>query len=757
MRRKGRGGGGMGNLIPITILPLLFAIPFLPSSAALSSENEAHHGSGDSNYKRQVIELEGGPDDLAWVVQLSDLHFSVHHPERARDFREIVGPTLSFIKPSLVLLTGDLTDGKSKDLLIMKQDEEEWIEYQKVMQDIVRRSGLNKSTFYDVRGNHDNFGVPLIGGPFDFFSNYSINGQLQRGGKVNSITIQTTKRKVLFVGFESTMSSGLRGPTNLFGHPTDELLEEINSELSQWDSQPGQPVTKVSFGHFPLSFSAASKSGKTLKDIFIMNSLAAYLCGHLHTKFGKNLKRHHQSSHHATYSNELMQWNGYRTPLENSSSCSNVATRIDEFWEWEMGDWRKSRAMRILAIDRGHISFMDINFKSGAKKTIILPTFPLDSRFTSTSSSSQNYKCGTYDPSSYGFIRVLVFSSSPVVSIVAKIYDSSPGNLILVLETQMTKLAGSRGDLYVAPWNIEAFEDPSPERFLLQIEATDIRGRITTTELRPFSVNGIPARVPWTWKEFLVMGCQWDSLYYPILWSFYCLALSILLIPKVLLSFSRRQYTYRSFKAKKSFKNGVSWIFTELYNIPMAWSSMMCYLFYLVLCPWFYGQAFTEGQERVYMTYRGWVSGFNNLGKLEFLGSPDVMVVILLHLFFVVLPAIVTIMALAAESGKYHDYLLSRSSKKKDDYDGQNKDSSSATNGADGTSEIVPHRRWLRKLLLVVSLAIIWKHFKNCVALMKAYEMNPIIHFPVYGLAVPLLLAYTIWNTGKNSISISTK
>ncbi|KAK6136233.1 hypothetical protein DH2020_030022 [Rehmannia glutinosa] len=644
----------MANVIPIAIFVILFAIPF-PPSAAISSENRAHlghssDGSGNSK-KREMIEVEGGPDDLVWVVQLSDLHFSVHHPERARDFREIVGPTLSFIKPSLVLLTGDLTGGfsvtvtsldiicccchfffflfgliwewmgcamvsfglmvshygKSKDLLTMKQDEE-WIEYEQVMQDVVRRSGLDKSTFYDVRGNHDNFGVPAIGGPFDFFSKYSINEQLQRSGKVNSITIQTSKRKLLFVGFDSTMSSGLRGPTNLFGHPTDELLADINSELSQWDSQPSQPITKISFGHFPVSFSAASESGKTLQDIFTTHSVSAYLCGHLHTKFGKNLKRYHHSK-------QLFQWNGHRTPSDNASNCSNIATRICEFWELEMGDWRKSRAMRILAIDNGHISFVDINFTLGAKKTIILPTFPLDSRFTSA--SSQNY-------SSYGVIRALVFSASPILSVLAKIYDSSSGNLIVVFESEMTKLSKSRGDLYVAPWNIQAFEDPSPERYLLQIVATDIMNRSTFTELRPFSING---------------------------------------------------------------------------------------------------------EKWAYMTYRGWESEVNNSGKIEFLGSPDVMVVVLPHLFFVVLPTVVIIIALAAESGIYRDYCLSRSSKKRDDYDGRNKESASTNDRVNGTSGNILHKRWLRKFFLVVSLAIFWKHFKNCIALMKAYEMNPIVHF----------------------------
>ncbi|KAK4359939.1 hypothetical protein RND71_022168 [Anisodus tanguticus] len=88
------------------------------------------------NKERDVIELN---DNVVWVVQLSDLHFSVHHPQRALSFSHIVGPTLSMINPSLVFITGDLTDGKSQDLLTMKQDEEyqkvlddseEWLEYQ---------------------------------------------------------------------------------------------------------------------------------------------------------------------------------------------------------------------------------------------------------------------------------------------------------------------------------------------------------------------------------------------------------------------------------------------------------------------------------------------------------------------------------------------------------------------------------------------------------------------------------------------------
>ncbi|GFP95786.1 putative metallophosphoesterase at3g03305 [Phtheirospermum japonicum] len=417
-----------------------------------------------------------------------------------------------------------------------------------------------------------------------------------------------------------------------------------------------------------------------------------------------------------------------------------------------MGDWRKNRVMRVLAIDRGQISFVDTEFNLGAKKTIILPTFPLDSRYTLASSPKYDSKFCTTDPFSCGFIRALVFSSSPIVSVLVKIYDASSGNLIVVLDSPMTKLSGSRGDLYVAPWNIRAFEDPSPDRYLLQIESTDIMNRSTFTELRPFSVSGVPFRFRWSWKEFFVMGCQWDSLYYPILWVFYSLVLLVLLIPKVVLSFTRRQYTYKSFKANKSLVNGLAWVFMELYNVPFVCFSTMGYLFYLVLCPWFYGRVFTEGGERAYMTCKGWVLGVDNLGKIEFLGFPDVMVVVLMHLYIVVLPAIVIIMALAAESGVYRDYLLSCSSKKKDDGDGKNKKSVSANNITNRTPGISLRKRWFRKLLLLVSLALVWKHFKNCVSLMKAYKMNPVVHFPVYSFAVPVLLAYTIWKTRANPI-----
>ncbi|KAJ6900049.1 hypothetical protein NC652_026252 [Populus alba x Populus x berolinensis] len=144
----------------LVVLMLLCLSTTMPTSVSIQQEGggaEELVSSQPRKWQDRVIEVKGGPESVVWIVQLSDLHFSVHHPERALDFKKIVGPALKMINPSLVLITGDLTDGKSKDLLTMKQNEDEWVEYQDVMEDVARRSGLDKSIFYDLRGNHDNF------------------------------------------------------------------------------------------------------------------------------------------------------------------------------------------------------------------------------------------------------------------------------------------------------------------------------------------------------------------------------------------------------------------------------------------------------------------------------------------------------------------------------------------------------------------------------------------------------------------------
>ncbi|GAB2211926.1 hypothetical protein Droror1_Dr00025265 [Drosera rotundifolia] len=712
---------------------ILLILLFLSLATPFPTNSDQTHQPNLKPNSRQVIQVEGSPDSVAWVVQLSDTHFSVHHPDRARDFAELIGPALRVVRPDLVFVTGDLTDAKSQDMLIMKQGEQEWIEYQSVMREVVKRSGLDKSIFYDLRGNHDNFGVPAAGGPLDFFSKYSLNAGVGRSAAVNSVTLETSDRRYLFVGIDTTMAVGLRGPTNLFGHPTDELLAEVDPELSQWDSEPNKPVTKVIYGHFPLSFSRAAQSGRTLKDVFHKHSTSAYICGHLHTRLGKNMKRHHQSG------NPLFQLDMHRKPQGSNVNCSHGAQKSQDFWEWEMGDWRKSRMMRILAIDRGHISFVDFNFTSGAKKTFIVPTFPLDSRLMLT--RSMLHDCKSMDTSSYMTIRALVFSVLPIQKVLARVYDSRPGDLVKVMEATMEKHSGpsSRGDLYSIPWFYESYMDKSPVRYWFQIEAFDIKGQSTLSDLRPFSVNGVSGTVSWTWKEFLVLGCQWDALYYPLFWLFIGFGISILLLPIVVPIFSKKQYSLRNFCNEKGVVNGILWVLTELYGLRLLWFGLLGYLFSLVLFPWFSGQVFIENGERLYMTFRGWVMKHPGEGKkIEFIGIPDVIVVVIPHLFFIVLPTIWAVAALVAERRASRSHFLALCGKKQDDGDKIRKNSGFSTHVG---------RRWTRKFLIAICVVVLLKHFQSCRHLAIAYEMNPFLQFPVYSFAIPVLLLYAIYKT----------
>ena len=82
------------------------------------------------------------------------------------------------------------TDGKSKDRMAMQQDELEWIQYKDAMDWVIAKSGLPENVFFDVRGNHDKFGVPKVGSQVDYFSKYSISARLNRTATVQSITLK---------------------------------------------------------------------------------------------------------------------------------------------------------------------------------------------------------------------------------------------------------------------------------------------------------------------------------------------------------------------------------------------------------------------------------------------------------------------------------------------------------------------------------------------------------------------------------------
>ncbi|GJN30952.1 hypothetical protein PR202_gb19300 [Eleusine coracana subsp. coracana] len=60
----------------------------------------------DASVSRSAFPMDG---DVAWVVQVSDLHISAYRPERAADLARLLGGALRIIRPHLLLVTGDIT------------------------------------------------------------------------------------------------------------------------------------------------------------------------------------------------------------------------------------------------------------------------------------------------------------------------------------------------------------------------------------------------------------------------------------------------------------------------------------------------------------------------------------------------------------------------------------------------------------------------------------------------------------------------
>ena len=62
-----------------------------------------------------------------------------------------------YLKPAVVVVTGDLTDAKTADYSGSEQYIEEWQTYQHIVHSVTNNSDI---LWLDIRGNHDNFDVP---------------------------------------------------------------------------------------------------------------------------------------------------------------------------------------------------------------------------------------------------------------------------------------------------------------------------------------------------------------------------------------------------------------------------------------------------------------------------------------------------------------------------------------------------------------------------------------------------------------------
>lgn len=450
-------------------------------------------------------------------------------------------------------------------------------------------------------------------------------------------------RKNLFVGVDDSMSVGLRGPSNVFGHPSDQTISELDEELSRWDNDTTAPITKIVFGHFPMSFTASSESGRRSGDIMTKHNISGFICGHLHCKFGRRLYKHH------------------------------VTKGLGEFWEWEMGDWRGNRMMRVLAIDNGRVSFVDVDLKQTSKDvlngepfvmpTIILPTSPLDSRIMLRSSSAPGQ-------ANVGAIRALVFSKTRPASVTASVFDSVTNSFVdyvLLDSLRMELVSGPSSKehggafFYEALWDSRNYTDASATRYWFQIEAIDGGGARTTSSMWPLSVEGKLGPFSLTFLGYVAIGVQWEALYPFILWTMVSVIFGgLLILPRLAFLYLDRKGVYDSWAfsifhpsadSKFPYFKLPLWALLEGARNSYLWWGQVLYITFLLMFPWFWGRVLADDYPVGYMTLWGWTvwPSKGTVAQQSGLGWPDIMNIVLPYMCAVVLPMVLLVSALCAE------------------------------------------------------------------------------------------------------------
>lgn len=287
------------------------------------------------------------PDKLFHVIHITDLHVSRFHQQGGLvHLVYFLKRILPLIRPSFVVITGDLTDAKDESQVHGVQFKEEWEAYQSAL----KEAGVLDIPNYwrDLRGNHDCFSVPSWFHTDNYFRNYSgissaaasAVDQKVTGGSAAGVNVTGGSWEIIdeydfgrykWIGLDGCPSQGTSRHYNFFASIDSEKMSLLGNYLAD---SPQMNHTFLLM-HYPT---ATSKFGMVMdkswsfSDLLYHFPVSLQLCGHLHRLawgLGEKLEVYHER---------------------------------ESFLELELADLKLTQQYRIITVDHDLVNVKNLRF-----------------------------------------------------------------------------------------------------------------------------------------------------------------------------------------------------------------------------------------------------------------------------------------------------------------------------------------------------------------------------------------------------------
>lgn len=636
------------------------------------------------------------------VVQLSDLHVSKY--QETLPWGNITGDlglfrdsVLRRIDPDTLIITGDLTDGKSVEGG-GQQHEEEWMVYRNLL-DPVRVT----CPILDVRGNHDSFNIhdPL----YDYYQSYSASPKRLKTARVSvhalvdghlygfedGLTKMQKCPVAVFFGIDASAALGLKSPTNFVALMNSKDVSEAAAEADKvihiLQTKGCQHTSIISYGHYPLStFSTMADAidarwydvgllgalRHALGSVHSMdNSMArlvletahVYVSGHLHAAFGERLHRVHT----------ILETESYLTELETAA-------------------WKDDRRFRIVVIegDAQCMSFEDLYFntktsprmrkiRDGAQRDHVLwntsfskhgwalttasdglvtgsipvVTWPLDARYSICDDKAR--------PGNEIRSLVLVLDDFEIHNVTLNIYfDKQATNLMRSMRMDMVSRVGQRLLYRSNPKIISSEESEKTVYIQVSVFVREEDGTVSlssvsqtrTAMLQCHKQEQVCTIEPYQGREALVLSAiekftlavNWPNVAHRMYLTLYCALLLMLVIPKAVLMTRYRDNILRLHG--NLLKGAHTYSLRRYILLPCTslcilstntwlWRCILWYLVYLVCGP-LYVADLLSGHSLFVVFHHGVVGYVND--EWVIVPTPDVLLVQVMHLLLCIGP-----------------------------------------------------------------------------------------------------------------------